>query len=584
MSDQDGIRTAPTDQSGTTLTASVTASAEYTRTFKWTIDKTVNPEKWDLFRGDQGVSLYSITVSKDEGTDLAVITGQVCVTNGGAVATENLSILLNLAYNPDGGFENVPLSDTARVVDLSGMPIIQSGASYCYDYSITIPTEPVDYVVPGATYKVTADITITNHSGHLGTPFGPSPSADTILPGTPTSIHGSIEVTDTNGVLFTGITHTETLTYEKTFSCDSDKGTLTNTATIIYEDDKTIGPSDSATVTVNCNILNVSKTATTSYTRTYNWSIDKKVSEDDINFADTTIITLPIGGIHNAYYRVSVIPMPVDGNFMASGTITVTNNAPISATILGITDEISGVGPVTVTCQTIGSFPFVLAGGETHICGYMTTPGQILDKTTRINTVTVTILNYRFSYTGNTPEAIGETSFSAQANVIFSDPTEIIDESVSISDDLYGTVGEANVLDPTTQTLNYKREIGPYSNCGNRTVVNTATFTTADTGATGSDTATVYVKVPCAGCTFTIGYWKTHAGFTGNNPDLVSKHLPIWLGTPNGAKSIQVTTPEQAVAILSFSGDASNGINKLYAQLLGAKLNIDNGADPTAVV
>lgn len=80
--------------------------------------------------------------------------------------------------------------------------------------------------------------------------------------------------------------------------------------------------------------------------------------------------------------------------------------------------------------------------------------------------------------------------------------------------------------------------------------------------------------------TLTIGYWKTHAGFNGNNRDAVTPLLGtgLWLGTAGGDRTVLVTTDEQAVRILSFNGSASNGINKLYAQLLAAKLNILNGA------
>lgn len=92
-----------------------------------------------------------------------------------------------------------------------------------------------------------------------------------------------------------------------------------------------------------------------------------------------------------------------------------------------------------------------------------------------------------------------------------------------------------------------------------------------------------FVPPPPAGCTLTIGYWKTHAGFTGNNADVVSQYLPIWLGTAGGVASTQVTTATQAVSILSMSGGASNGIVKLKAQLLAAKLNIASGASSAAV-
>jgi hypothetical protein len=89
---------------------------------------------------------------------------------------------------------------------------------------------------------------------------------------------------------------------------------------------------------------------------------------------------------------------------------------------------------------------------------------------------------------------------------------------------------------------------------------------------------------PPSGCTRTIGYWKTHAGFDPP-ADVVTPLLPIWLGTPGGTKSIDVTTATIAHNILlqNVYGTAKNGITKLYAQLLGAKLSIASGADNTAV-
>ena len=81
-----------------------------------------------------------------------------------------------------------------------------------------------------------------------------------------------------------------------------------------------------------------------------------------------------------------------------------------------------------------------------------------------------------------------------------------------------------------------------------------------------------------AGCTKTIGYWKNHAG-GDKKTDVVTALLPVWLGTANGVNSVSVTTAAQAIEILSKSDDASNGINKLMAQLLAAKLNILSGAD-----
>ena len=105
-------------------------------------------------------------------------------------------------------------------------------------------------------------------------------------------------------------------------------------------------------------------------------------------------------------------------------------------------------------------------------------------------------------------------------------------------------------------------------------------------GETHEASATVTINTgPCTGgngCTRTIGYWKNHAGLD-KKTDVVTPLLPMWLGTANGTQSVLVSTASQAVDILSKSGDASNGIHKLWAQLLAAKLNGASGADGSVV-
>jgi hypothetical protein len=68
----------------------------------------------------------------------------------------------------------------------------------------------------------------------------------------------------------------------------------------------------------------------------------------------------------------------------------------------------------------------------------------------------------------------------------------------------------------------------------------------------------------------------------------VTPLLPVWLGTAAGAKSVNVTTAALAVQLLEMKGtnnvhDSENGINKLYAQLLGAKLNVESGAGTASI-
>lgn len=124
--------------------------------------------------------------------------------------------------------------------------------------------------------------------------------------------------------------------------------------------------------------------------------------------------------------------------------------------------------------------------------------------------------------------------------------------------------------------------IGPYTLAGTYYVDNTATLTTDDAAKTKSDSWRVTATLQSQGYTLTIGYWKTHAG-SGPQSNMVSPLLPIWLGNPGGNSSILVNNASDAVRYFQMNGDASNGINKLYAQLLAAKLNIKNGADSSAI-
>jgi len=91
-----------------------------------------------------------------------------------------------------------------------------------------------------------------------------------------------------------------------------------------------------------------------------------------------------------------------------------------------------------------------------------------------------------------------------------------------------------------------------------------------------SQTVTVNCQTQ-TGCTLTIGYYKNH-------PSAITP-LPIYLGTSSGAKSLKVTSQQIGVDVLGQHtyGTPANGITKLYAQLLAAKLNILHGAGGSAV-
>lgn len=223
-------------QSGTTLSASVTANAHYQKEYKWTIDKTATPETFNLNDTETGTSQYTVSVTKDAGTKTAWIEGYVTVTNGGAVSTEGLSIEVKLTKPPS----KTVIAST--YVDTNSHPVLAPGETHAYHYRIKIP---VSDIISGSNYKVTSDVTITNHSGNLGTQFGPSPCSTTSLP-EPVLINDVVHVTDSNGESWT-FDNSGSKTYYRTFSY---KGNSTD----IYENTATIqetGQSSSATVTIN---------------------------------------------------------------------------------------------------------------------------------------------------------------------------------------------------------------------------------------------------------------------------------------------------------------------------------------------
>lgn len=232
---------APPAMATSPLTVSKTAEGKWTRTFTWTIDKSVTPAVHDLQTGQSGTSTYTIVLTKSAGTDSAVtVEGEVCVTNAaGAPPTANLTISDRIVATIPGGSATLASGN----LDLSANPVLDGGESYCYPYSFVI--------VPRADatgYYNDARVTITNDPREPGEPLGPSTTAPFTIPATPTLINNTVNVDDTNPAGDAGpFSSSTSYSYTRTFTCDGDAGEHPNTATIIET-----GQSDSANVTVRC--------------------------------------------------------------------------------------------------------------------------------------------------------------------------------------------------------------------------------------------------------------------------------------------------------------------------------------------
>ena len=458
---------------GTTVSATMTMTTKYARALAWSIDTSASPRSWALFEGDSATSTVTVSVARSLGPATASIAGQVCVTNGGAVATKGLAIRHVVSV------EATKSAVTTAAVDTTSNPVLDAGETGCYPYQVTLDASQV---VPGATYQGTADVSITNHSGSVGTPSGPNPRATAAMPATPTSKGPkTVTVTDTNGMSWTA-DGDQSWTYPRTFTC-ADAGTRRNTAKILQT-----GASDSASVSISCDRLVVSKTAKATFTRDWNWTIEKTV--------DDSSVTLQRGQSTQAGYTVTVRGTATDGEYRVAGAVKVRNPATTPATITSVADVFRGA-PIALTCPV--TFPHDLPAGGTLTCSYA---ADLDAATDGVNDASAT--QQHFVYAPDGSRVAGSTSaVHGTAQVHFADPTKAKDRCILVSDPMApdGTFSQVcGHADGTTteQIVRYAAPIGPFDDCADHVVSNIASYgDDSHYGDTGSASADVVVHGAC---------------------------------------------------------------------------------------
>ncbi len=477
------------------------ANTSLTRTYDWTIDKSVTPASWQLFTGESGTSRYTVSVDKTGYTDSAwAVSGNIHVNNPAPMAAT-----INSVSDAISGGINATVDCGVGV----NFPYsLAAGATLDCTYGASLPD--------GTSRTNTATAVRQNHNytyllvaSNAGTTSRTGIASVSFASPTITSVNASINVTDTNGSSWGPVSDDATWTYDRTFTCNGDAGTHDNTATITQTSQH-----DSASVSVSCYEINVTKDAATTYQRQFSWTIDKFSSDPNGG-----ALTLNPGETYVGYpYSIKVdVDHYTDSAWAASGNIHVNNPNPIPATINGVSDVLTGAIDATVDCGV--TFPYTLAANSTLDCTY---GADLPDATSRTNTATAVRQNHNYTYLlvasdGTTVDKTGT------ANVTFGAPTKLVDESTTIVDD-YGTPGDTSddlTFGPVSytqapKTFSYTRTFGPFdtNQCGQVTIDNTVTFTTNDTNTKGSDHWPLVITIPCpTGCTLTQGYWKTHSEF-----------------------------------------------------------------------
>jgi hypothetical protein len=307
--------------------------------------------------------------------------------------------------------------------------------------------------------------------------------------------------------------------------------------------------------------LQVSKTATTSFTRTWSWNITKS--------ANTTTLLLANGQLFPVNYSITVNATSTDSDWNVSGQITITNpSGNPSAIISSVDDVLSDFGPVSVNCGV--SFPYNLPGGQTLTCTYSQNLSGPINQTNAVTATTSGLVS----------------GGSASTSVVFSStPTNEIDECATINDTNSNgpngwTVCSGDVPTTTTYTVNFgKNDLADVKlECGLNIHTNTSTLTTNDTKTSTTSSWTINATVECTnGCTLTKGYWKTHNNsFWGGASKFAD---PTWnLLGPLAEKTLFFTTTSTWFQIFWMPPSGGNAYLQLAHQYMAAKLNILKGA------
>jgi hypothetical protein len=297
--------------------------------------------------------------------------------------------------------------------------------------------------------------------------------------------------------------------------------------------------------------LVVEKTASTTFDRDHDWTIQKTAAE--------TNVVLSWNQVYNLAFTVVVSAAGyTDSGWAVGGTITVTNPDPsFSADLDSVTDNLSGFGAIAVDCGV--TFPYTLAPGASLVCTYAT---ALPNGDTRTNTATVDVCDG--SKVGGGSDSV-EVVFSSQASTITA-----IDGCVDVSDTHMGSLGQVCAADGS-QTFNYTVLLDS-TVCEPYQLTNTASY--EGTAESGSSTVVVDVEVACElGCTLTQGYWKTHSSYGPAPHDEDG-----WAGHENDMFFSSGQTQYQVL----WTAPAGNAYYVLAHQYIAAARNAANGATFTA--
>lgn len=534
------------------LTVAKTAFPAFTRTYTWTLKKSVDTKLQNVPSGTNGTFGYTVVADKTTNDSAWALSGTITIANPTDFAT------------------SATVTDQVRSTDLvtadpSATCTVTGGAT------VAVPANSSVDVAYTCTYSAApAAVNQINHVAIAWSGFGTgTASFDKPFDWTiPTEVGSNcVNVTDnfnsTGAVALSpaNICDDHTYTYKREIT--GVPGTCTvypNTASI--DTVPAITASQEVKLCVGKD-LTVSKTAAVDYVRTYTWKIEKAV--------DKILQKIAAGSATFNYTVTSTQTGVLDSAFSATGKITVSNpNDWESITLTGLTDMVDNGG----SCSLLTPGPYVVAASSSIVvdykCTYASKPanGTNTAKATWDAAVAAT--------------PTGTASGTAAVTVGL--PSKTINKTITVTDAFNGgaatTLGTATATDTapfTVKTFNYPRQIAVAAGCVK--YPNTASI--VETGATASQTVTVCGPLQLGA--LTMGFWQNKNGQAIINGGIATAGVcnsGTWLRQYAPFQDLSPTANCAAVASYvtgviknaSAAGAAMNAM--LKAQMLATALDV----------
>ncbi len=452
-----------TPQQAKDLTVSKTATPSFTRTFTWGITKSVDHTKLTNSSGSATFN-YTVSVTHDSGTN------------------SDWQVNGTITVNNPNGFDvtGVNVTDT---ISNGGTCTVTGGTN------VTVPANKSVQLSYTCTYSsAPSPSSGTNTATATWTGFG---SPHTSAQGTatfdfssvsPKLVDDSVTVTDTLGGTLGTVSSSDPspTTFTYSYTVTGTPGTCVtqdNTATFTTNTNGTTGSDSKSVQLCTPEDLQVKKDATPSFTRTFTWGITKSV--------DKTKVTNSSGSA-TFNYTVSVThDGGTDSDWQVNGTITIKNpNDFEPITLTNVTDAVDNGGSCTVSGNTTATIAASSKVTLDYSCTYSSAPNP----SSGTNTATASWDKTAASTPDDSAQGAAPFDFSSVN-------PKLVDDSVTVTDTLGGSLGTVSSTDPSPTTFTYSHTVtGTPGTCV--TQDNTATFTTNTTKTTGSDSKSVQLCTP----------------------------------------------------------------------------------------